>query len=787
MENIRMLFDFMQELNYRYRLGQEGKVGYTGYVGIGGLKQRNEILKSIRETIIESTNGCLTTNIENYDAPFLYQNPLSTYLAFYLELFHEDGAVADLAKTVDSELAPMLNYFNILQYLTEEEFAWEKEKPDHHASIPYIYEDLCLSIREMTRCNACYLLYQEKGEMAELISRSGYVADGETGLLANFNIKVSELDSIIGQISSLTEPKYSVVDQSGATFELKYSEPSEIAEGIKAIMCSSTQIEAAQDSIIATANEKTRETAVGSSETPSKISLTSKTTTHKYLVFELLYFREETHDKNDRAFYVLLDYPIKDTSSHVSSNDCKKFALKVLFLRNRLWEALRNDYAELIDYRFDCSYIKSVEENSDNCLIMHISDVHLQDDDSWSPEGYICKKLCEHIGSLKISFDLLAITGDIINASQNAFEAQAKYYRAGLFLQKIATELWSIKDENASVSILPHDWKRRVLIVTGNHDYTAMNELIVETGARKIKSALPTKHSGGTMSKFTYYIEFLVNFLDAPVDELLENDLNEIRDYKYLHLKVALVNTSSKANSLQTNKVRIDEETIIRLINRTHWLEENEQQKHVILMHHAPTYKINYFDDRYSAHNLISKDYIQQQEYDDYISLLTKHIADVHSLDQSSFVTVWSADEAKQLDSLRKLLASKKNLSFTKSELWSDIEDFIRIVDKRMRHDEFDYNFAANVKSIASIQMQDQEAFESICGKLIGALNVIVLAGHEHKAKHSSIGINNSPVYIAPELFSNNMFNYFQLYPNKPDIVDVSIPIEQNKVKEKEA
>ena len=34
------------------------------------------------------------------------------------------------------------------------------------------------------------------------------------------------------------------------------------------------------------------------------------------------------------------------------------------------------------------------------------------------------------------------------------------------------------------------------------------------------------------MSKFTYYIEFLINFLDAPIDELLENDLNEIRDYK---------------------------------------------------------------------------------------------------------------------------------------------------------------------------------------------------------------------------------------------------------------
>lgn len=768
LENIRMLFDFMQELNYRYRSGRGGKRGYTGYVGVGGLERRKEILKSNKQSIIENINSCLCLNTTEYKTPFLYQNPLSAYLNFYIDVFHEGEDITGLAETVSNELVPILNYFNILQYLTEEEFACEREKPDHHASIPYIYEDLCLTIREMTGCNACYLLYQEKGEMTELISRSGYIADGETGILANFNIKVSELDSIIRQFNSTTELEYSVVDPSGATFALNCQTPFEIAEGIKEIACSNAQFVTAQDSTTTSANGQTPGTAGSSNGGNDNSGFRSEKTTHKYLVFELLYFREEAHDKNDRAFYVLLDYKIGGTP--VPYEDSKKTALKVLFLRNRLWEALRNDYAELIDYRFDCSYIKSVRENSDECLIMHISDIHLENDDSWSPKGSKCNILCNHIltqrNNSKINYDLLAVTGDVVNASQNAFEAQAKYYRAGLLLQEIATQLWSIDDEKTSVKILPNDWKRRVLIVTGNHDYTSMNEVVVETGARKIKSALPTKRSGGTMSKFTYYIEFLVNLLDVPVDELLENDLNEIRDYKYLHLKVAMVNTSSKANSLQTNKVRIDKDTIIRLKKRTRWSEENEQ-KHILLMHHSPTYKIDYFEDRYAAYKLIGKGDIQEQEYNNYINLLKKYIANVQSLGPSSFITALSDDEKQQLAGLRKLLSSPNSRDFNKSELRNDIEAFVRIVDKSKDHDEFDYDFAANLKSIASIEEQDQKDFESICDELIGTLNVIVLAGHEHQVKFSSTEKSESPVFIASKLFPGNEASYFLVKPNE--------------------
>lgn len=718
LENIRMLFGYMEELNYRYRQTLEEKQHYSGYSGAGGLQRRANILKGLVSHIKKITKECLDP--ASGETRLLYQHPLSSYLGFYLKLFSHREINSKLPRELGDELAPMLNYFNILQYLTDEEFAQDRESPDHHGALPYFYEDLCLSIREMTRCHACFLLYYEKGEITELIARSGYVVDPDTDakdtedVLSNFNIKVSELDNIIKCCTSSKEIQYSVSRQEVSPAKLTFSNGFQLVDGIKLVQ--------------------------------GKIDMQLS---HDYLAFEFPYSIESRQEENDRSFYLLLDYKAKNGADPLSEEAAKSAALKILFLRKRLWDALRQDYAELIDYRFDCSYIKPVHEG-DNPVIMHISDTHLVDDESWAPGKGYCKKLCDHLSKEpKRKFDLLAVTGDIVLASRHASDAQAKYHRIGQLLREIAVRLWA--HESDKTLILPHDWKRRIMIITGNHDYAAMNDVAVETGGRRIKTAGPAGHSGGTMSKFTYYIEFLINFLDAPIDELLENDLNEVRDYKYLGLTVAMINTSSKANSLQNNKVAINIEKVRRLIQQTPWNEESQSRRYLALMHHTPGYTIDYLADKYEIQKFYqgSAGGLNKDIYLNYTKLLEKTAENWPAHPKPTL------GEWELVSQIRTILHDRNDKEFMRSELKSDMSMLVSIFDPRGTDvaDEFHYEFISKIRNLLEIQRHDQEDFGNACDILFGKKETIILGGHEHRNLYREYG--SSPTFIIGKMLDD--------------------------------
>lgn len=699
LENIRMLFGYMEELNYRYRQPFEEKQRYSGYSGAGGLRHRAEILERLAKHIKNVTEECLELT-SGEESRLLYQHPLSSYLSFYLKLLSHREINSDLPGELGRELAPMLNYFNILQYLTDEEFAPDREKPEHHGALPYFYEDLCLSIREMTGCHACFLLYYENGEITELIARSGYVVDPDPNakdmedVLSNFNIKVSELDNIIKCCASSKEIQYSVSRQGLPPAKLTFSNAFQLVDGIKLIQ-----------------------------------GKTAASPPHDYLVFKFPYFREGHQSENDRSFYLLLDYKEKNGADPLSEEAAKVSALKILFLRKRLWDALRQDYAELIDYRFDCSYIKSVHENG-SPVIMHISDSHLIDDESWAPGSERCKKLCSHLSEKQAGkIDLLAVTGDIVLASRHASDAQAKYHRIGQLLREIAVNLWA--HESDQTLILPHDWKRRIMIITGNHDYAAMNDVAVETGGRRIKTAGPAGHSGGTMSKFTYYIEFLINFLDAPIDELLENDLNEVRDYKYLGLTAAMINTSSKANSLQNNKVAINTEKVRRLIQQTPWNESDRNRHYLALMHHTPSYEIDYLADKYEIKRFYhgSAGGLDEPLYLKYTALLSKTFENWPKRPSID------ASEQDLISQIQALLHTRNDKEFMRSELRSDMSMLVSIYNSGDAdvEDEFHYEFISKLKNLLDIQVRDREQFAEACNTLFDEKKTVILGGHEHR------------------------------------------------------
>src|SRR5699024_8560544 len=87
----------------------------------------------------------------------------------------------------------------------------------------------------------------------------------------------------------------------------------------------------------------------------------------------------------------------------------------------------------------------------------------------------------------KIKIDLLAISGDIVDSKDaNASRMEKNYRYAENLLNKIVITLW--KDD---CGYLPHDWRRRILITTGNHDYASMNQYQATLKHRSLTSAMP--------------------------------------------------------------------------------------------------------------------------------------------------------------------------------------------------------------------------------------------------------------------------------------------------------
>lgn len=93
-------------------------------------------------------------------------------------------------------------------------------------------------------------------------------------------------------------------------------------------------------------------------------------------------------------------------------------ARDILFMRETLQEVLSEHYTILANFRFDCSYIRPMQETDaggiPNPAVLHLSDLHIAKDMteySIDPRTLLEKQLDAVLKTRKI--DLLAITGDI--------------------------------------------------------------------------------------------------------------------------------------------------------------------------------------------------------------------------------------------------------------------------------------------------------------------------------------------------------------------------------------
>lgn len=744
LENTRVLFDFIQELSERCtNLGDpiDSDWNYRGYIGLGSLKGRENIINGLRgketsgiekeKTVSKLINSCYDNN-----GVLLYQNSLSTFLQFYTLVFGDPGQQIN-------EIAEMLNYFNILRYLTEDEYREHRHK--NFDAFPYIFEDLCLSIRNMTNAHSAYLVYKKEGEPSQLISRSGYVTedgdafpiDGEENKFSPLHIGASEFDLLI---KALCKENLIVIRKFDNKIIL--TRKVELIDGIGYVVAERKKPDSPKDK-------------------------------REFLMFDFPFGdgirmgddkgNNENNIQERRHFYVILEL-----REIVTKERLRQKAIRILFLRNRLHEAVKKYYAGVLNFRFYSNYIQSVaeqpEKGTESTNILHITDLHLNDDGSWSRNNFkkLLGNLLEHLSEIRDSkkINLIAVTGDIINYFTDAATAQRKYKRAANLLFKMAKILWGIKINNSL--ILPHDWKRRILITTGNHDYVTMGDVRVQTESRKIITALPAKATGGTMSKYTYYLEFLSYFIDAPTQKLLNSDLNEVREYDKLNLIIGIFNSCAQANALQTNKVSFNSEKLALVLKRGNW--KKSIKTHVVLVHHYPSCPINYFNDKYEWWNF--KTLSSKNAYKDfllcyilYILSLGNYLTDEKRINEDECITKKELCEIQEFASLcedisddcneiinafkvcfakfKHLVEATPENKLLNSELFRDmliLYDCLQEKDKRYSK-EYVYEFLSDMSSLFKTMAIDKVNFKNDWDKrIMGKIRITIVGGHTHKA-----------------------------------------------------
>ncbi len=716
LENTRILYDFLDELHKEFITSKQLKCdrikeNYTGYVGKKSLQGRNEIILEMETFIKQKVNLSFCENER------LYQNPLNSFINFYEEVF---GKIENENKIELQKLTEMLNYFNILEYL--DSLPKFSKKESEFNSLPYIFEDICLSIKNMANAKSCYLIYKKEGDVSQLVSRSGYYIDvsdknpfsvtGDENPFSSFHIGSTEFDLILNgiKLNDSSKTNIKVIE--------KFTE-----------MVNYIQIDRNGG---------------------------------KFLVFE---FSLKKNEK--RNFYIFLEYTGNFAEKeNLNIEEIKKISLRILCLRNRLSEAFERNYTNVLNFRFDCQYIQSVQGNETHeseLQILHITDLHLEDYDYWIDENQ-WNLFLKDLEKRKGKINLVAVTGDIVDASNDAATAQKKYKRVANLLLDVAKTLWGTKI-NGDL-LLPHDWKRRILITTGNHDYAAMNDTSVGVESRQITVGLPGRSSGGTMQKFAYFIEFLSYFLDAPTQRLLKNDFNEVRTYVGLKLIVGIFNASSKANAYQISKVAFNETKLELVLKVSDWeKEEYKNFKHLVLVHYPYSYSIDYFMDKYmpdDCKELICKNNGPKKcgscgnercLYFAYINELKvqiqKHIFKTNKTDKTEFSKCYATE-----------CYNKKH---KKSLLFRDMEMLYLFLNSKIELNEFVMKLLSDSNMLINQMKNDSAEFQKNFEKIISNKNkeicIVTLAGHTHKLAVK----NETKCYVGEKFVDNLKKIYWQI------------------------
>lgn len=560
-ENTRMLYTGMQDL-----FKQLQKDALHTEIPITMIEQERpvDVLDSGIQKLNEAIAACLRrcyTDLGNgpQEKNILYQNLLGNFCRFW----HKSTGTSPLGDEAGNwtveQLAFLLQYFYRLNSLAAEyPGRWSMD------DLPYLYEELCRVICGFTGFQMCYMVYRNDSS-SQIFAQSGYYVDF---MLQDRVLRNIDAERILGRTDHAEFSDYKSQDK---------DRDIQLIPGVY-------QLQNKED-------EKGGD----------------------YLVVRIP-MRQEHHGKG--AFYLILQADrerdiFKSKGSAQPYDATLQKVRNILFMHYRLQEVFSRDRTVLLSFRFDCSYIRPICAGANHTYVLHISDLHVREDLSKPPLGggiskakALADKIAERLNEWDgARVDLLAVTGDVVDGRlATAPQMEANYRNAEKLLTEIVIRLWKDKQ-----GYLPHDWRRRVMIITGNHDYAAMNQFKAILKRRALTSGMPVEGESGTMSKFAYYIDFLIRYLDPPIDELIRDDLNEVRDYRNLGIKTLMLNCSGVAVPRRTNKMGVNAQKVLRLLERKAWSgegsgsEKGRRRFRICLAHYSPQYDLSYFLDDYDA------------------------------------------------------------------------------------------------------------------------------------------------------------------------------------------
>lgn len=210
--------------------------------------------------------------------------------------------------------------------------------------------------------------------------------------------------------------------------------------------------------------------------------------------------------------------------------------------------------------------------------ILHLSDMHIQHGKLDDYANIFLKKYYEQEID---KIDFIVITGDAINAGKSSKEIVNNYVKALKIIEKIAK------------SILGNIWRKRLIIIPGNHDYGMINELKLELQDRSYKNASTNNDFASEKEKFIFF-HLLFDGILLKSNYYVDEDANyrkkcfSFKNEDDCKIVFNIFNTACYANTIRSNKVYLD-------VSKVEDLQPN--YCNLFLMHHTPFFKIDYYRD----------------------------------------------------------------------------------------------------------------------------------------------------------------------------------------------
>lgn len=433
----------------------------------------------------------------------------------------------------------------------------------------------------------------------------------------------------------------------------------------------------------------------------------------------LLRIKRRQNEEYSQKVFIVLKLKEKDEIDVFP----EKIAYKVLFLRQQLQLLLERDLYALHHFRYSYEDVKSVSiENK--IRILHLTDIHISRKNHISLKKLIDQNFLSYANKI----DLLVITGDIVQGNTTAVDLEENYKYAGQIITEIAKQLWTISENK--VKMLRSDWKKRIIIIPGNHDYASMNELSAVNKLRSTNSGVPSSSDGSAMVKFSYYIEFIQKFFNINIDELLRNNLNEFREYPELNLNVLALNTVAEVSTLRNNKMQLDKKFADE-VNENYYIDNS--RFNLLLGHHTKIYQNDYLFDQYYERNV-------DKSMMDLFRLILKKYSDFVDLKLSDDKKI----ETKEKEIEKIIYDQRNNINYNYERIKKDASDsqLFLDIDYIFNHwkeitNERCMKILAEYKKCENMSNIDHKEYEERLKKIEKVFySDIMLGGHRHERKY---------------------------------------------------